>query len=657
MDIGKFVEQQERQRTAAFRKSSAVKQKRDEEPGRWGLNDPDKYYEMYGLPKKLEDKTLVGAFMNGAATHGNALLSRSSLELLPGMYSFDYEVLSFLRDLSNDANKRFEVDLDAEGFTKTGIHTTFDSLRCPAGYFQTPMSYTTVDNAEYRKELGLSSGYTPRQRAIAEEVWRLILSEAKPSAVNVAKLSTGGMRRFSSSVQWKLDFANFITQPIEFERMLDAVDKDDVFTLANKYETIYATYIQKRGQVDRPDKIRYVFDLEYALSGGTKGKPFPTDKKVVIDGREWDDFSAIRARVVHAGPWTINCFLQVLATGHMQAMFKRFPKTFHINTRDEIKSVVDGNYIFCSDVTEYDRSMSRDAIEVAHDMMREVWDERMVKASWRLFTAPYYARPLGLESGKGQWVRNPMDWEEELFAGNRSGHALTSLMAKVNKVIESLIVIDKLYPVLGRAARFLKHEMPLALVNNGDDEIIIARQNVDMIRFKQYRADLSVGHYVVSPEEGNGYSGLLLAKTDVPLVYNPIPRVHTALQKMFIPERGIGGGHRKFWPIGMMVRVENLNNSDVGREVWALTQHHYRKHLEPKYGDIRAIIANGISNMSMRVDGLTERDREVLDDPDKLHYKWLPEEISKGVLDMVTSKIPMERTETILSRYYSGNLV
>lgn len=658
MDIGAALDQDKREAQAReFRRASAVKPVKTKEVGRWGLNNPAEYHDIYGYGKPLKGTDLTGAFMNGESTHGNALITRSSIEIFPGMYSFDEEVLLFLRDLSNEANRLFPVDLDKEGFTKTGIHSSFDSLRCPAGYFQTPMSYTTVDNALYRKELGLTAGYSDRQRQIAEEVWHLVFRNAKPCAVNVAKLSTGGMRRFSSSVQWKLDFANFITQPLEFEMMLDAIANDDWVTLANRYETIYATYIQKRGQVDVAGKKRMVFDAEYARTGGKAGKVFETDKKVHLHGKSWDDFSAVRARVVHAGPWTINCFLQMIASPAMQAMFINYPSTFHVNTRAQIKGVVDGNYIFCSDVTEYDRSMSRDAISVVHDVMKEYWDERMVKASWRLFTSPYYAKPLGLESGRGQWMLNPLSSQDEVFAGNRSGHALTSLVAKVNKVIESLFIIDHIYPVLGRAERFLKHQMPIKLINNGDDEVVVCTSQKDMERFKELRADLSLGHYVVSPEAGNGFSGLLLAKPTDDLVYDPIPKVHTSLQKTFIPERSIGGNHREYWPIGAMVRVDNLNESSIGREIWSLTLSVYRKHLEPKHGDIRAIIAKAASAMSIHVDGLSDQDKEVLDDPDKLHYKWLPEEISDDVVGRVSSKVPLERVETILKRYCTSHLI
>lgn len=658
MDLSAAVEEvKSKERMKAFKLSSSVKELKLNQVSEWGKTDPSRYSEVYPVKHKLTslDK-LDGAFLNGKATHGNALLTRNPVMVLPGMFSQDEDFLLFLRNLSTDLDANFKTDLDSEGFTKTGLYATFDNLRCPAGYFQTPMSYTTVDNASYREELGLTAGYSAREKAIATEFWRIIFSEVEACPVNVAKNSTGGMRRFTKDVQWKLDFANFITQPDNFERMLNAVEEGDALTLANEFETIFATYIQKRGQVDRVGKKRMVMDLTYAITGGAAGSMQETDKKVRLHGQDWDDFSAVRARVVHAGPWTINCYLQMIASPTMQSMFHRFPSTFHVNTAAQLKAVIDGHYIYCSDVTEYDRSMSKDAIRLVHDVMEEFWDKRLVKASWKLFTSPYYAKPLGLESGEGTWVKNPLKWEE-VFAGNRSGHALTSLVAKGNKVVESLFIIDKLYPVLGRVQSFLEHKGPVKLVNNGDDEVVAIPLQDDMRRFVTVRQGKKNGHYLVEPEPGQGYSGMLIHKTDKPLFYDPKPKLHTSLLKTFVPEKGINDPMRAdYWPIGASVRIDNLTQTDLGREIWQMTLHHYRRMLEPRHGDIRAIIAKAHADMRLVIDGRSQADREVLDDADKIHYRWLPSEVSPDVLALKTTKVPQPRVETILSRYYAGHV-
>lgn len=557
--------------SSQYRSSTSVGRVEEDHNPVWGLVPPSKFKKVYGdLPRVDASSFLSKAFANGSSSHGVPLISRKDVALLPGIYSFNPVVLDFQRKLVDELNKHLPVDLDSEGFTKTGIHANFDRLKCVAGYFMNPMSYTTVDNELYRtSELGLRSGMNDVEKQIATEVWDLVWSEAAIKPVNVAKLSTSGMRRFTHDVQWKLSFAEWLFETDNFERMLNAVDKEDQLTLANEFETVYGMYIQKRGQVDSPGKVRKVFDLEYARTGGRKGREFAADKRVTIDGTDYDDFSAVRARVVQAGPWAVNCFLQIPATTAMHSLFERFPDTFHINTPEQTKAVTDGKFIYCSDVTEYDRSMDIADLRLQHEVMARYWDERIVKASWRLYVSPYYSKPLDINGKGGAWVGNPLDWSEagELHSGNRSGHACTSLTAKVQKVIESLIVINHMYPVVGRCRQFLQGKGAMGLVNNGDDEIIWARSLSDMERFKKLRADLSIGRYVVKPEVGQGFSGQLLCRDPVaPLYYTPKAKIHTTFEKMWVPERSIGGLHRKHWPIGVIDRVTNIMKTPEGQK-------------------------------------------------------------------------------------------
>jgi len=641
----------------AYKRSTAASTKRVDPPAEWGKIGPKDYSKSFPPLTPMSQSTGVRhAFGNGVATHSVPLITRKAVTILPRMYSFHPMVLKTQRELSHELDNKLPVDLDERKFTRTGIHADFSKLRTPGGYFMNPMSYTTVDNALYRSELGLSKNYSPRQRTIALEVWKQVWSCAKVTKVKVAKLSTGGGRRFTFDVQWKLAYSQWLMEPDNFEDMLDAVMRDDWLHLANKYEAIYFTYIQKRGQVDSANKKRTVFDLEYAITGGAKGRTFDADKKVVIDGIDYPDFSAMRARVVHAGPWVINCFLQMCGTPVMRGLFAKFPKTFHVNTRDEIISVISGKHITCSDVKEYDRSMSRDAISTVHETMKEVFDERIVKASEKLFNSPYYAKPLDMKGTKGVWVGDITDNSSKVFAGNRSGHALTSLVAKVNKVIETLFVIDLIYPVVGRTEAFMKGDMPMGMVNNGDDEMIWATSKQDIDRYLELRKDLSNGHYVVTEEDGQGFSGLLMKKVG-DTEYDPVPRIHTTFEKMLSPERSIGGKHRAYWAIGAMARIDNIMATETGREAWQIFLSIYRRNLEPEFGSLLDLIKEGMLAVPLEMHSMSVVDKAVIEDPDKLHYMYDDGDVSPEVLSAVTSNIPIEVTEKFLNRYYNGSLL
>lgn len=639
-----------------YKESTSAKDLAKAKPAVWGAVPPSDFKKVYGDLQPVDSSNFTArVFANGVGNHKKPLVTRQPVEILTGIYSFHPTVLRFQRALAETLNDALPVDTDKDGFSRTGIHTPFDRIKCVPGYVSNPISFVPVNNESYRAELGLTK-MTQVQRTIAKEVWHIVLSEVCIKSVNVAKLSTGGMRRFSVDVQWKLAYAEWLFEPDNFEEMLNAVKSNDWMLLANKFETVYAMYMQKRTQVDAPGKPRKVFDLMYAMTSGAKGEAFNTDKRVVIDGQVYDDFSAVRARVVQAGPWVVNCFLQIVATTTMLSMFERFPTVFHVNTADEIKAVIDGKHVFCSDVTEYDRSMAEEDIQIPHDVMREYWDERICMASERLMFSPYYARPLSLTGKQGVWVGDPTDVSSRVVAGNRSGHALTSLIAKVNKVIDTLIVINHIYPVVGRCKFFLEGKGTIGFVNNGDDEIVWADNKSDLERFKVLRADLTIGRYKVEPEVGQGFSGLLLLKTGE-TSYNPSPKVHTTFEKMLVPERSIGGMHRQFWTIGAIERINNIMKLDTGQVAWEIFTRLYRDIMFPEFNkDFMKIIYDAHAALEVKMAGLTENDRSLLDDPNKIAYKFTPDDVSASVLEMVTSKIPPFMVERIVTKYYKGHI-
>jgi hypothetical protein len=632
------------------------------QPHVWGLNDPEKYDETYSpLPTVSSASPLGKLFANGASgQHHKPLVERSAKELLPGVYSFEETHLLFLREFSNTLTAEIPVDVDQDGFSSTGIHRDFGSLKCPAGYMQTPMSAKAVDNTILRRDLGLTDGYSPRQKLIADTIWNEIFSQADASSVNVPKHSAGGMRRFTHDVQWKIDYAQYKTVPRRYDRFLSLVEKSDAYGLANEFEILYGMYINKRLQLDVVGKERLANDWKYALTGGKSGQRRPTDKKVVIDGRAYDDFSACRVRVIDAGPWSINCDLQMVASSHMKSLFRRYPSVFHVNTAEQIKTVVDGKHVFCSDVSEFDQSMSSDALACCFNAMRNYYPEGLVLSAERLSQAPYYARPLEIGGTTGSWVHNPMDWSFKLNAGNRSGHAFTSLIAKGNKVIETLFVIDKVYdlgPDVSGWREVLSGRAPIGLINNGDDEIIWSDSKSMMDRFKRFRSDLKTGHYVVTPEVGNVFSGMLLTRKEKDsLIYHPVPRVHTAFEKMYVPERSIGGVLRPFWPIGVTDRFNNLSSSEAGLAALDIHRVLFKKMMEPKYGPFTALLRQGYSAMPHVRSDLSAIDRSVLVDNDKLHYLYADDEVTASTQALITANIPKEYVRGFLKRYYSGNL-
>lgn len=622
------------------------------------------YHNKYGFMPRMDERSSLGrVFGNGVGNHGQTLIRRTPKEMATGIWSFDPRLMRFQDALASELDKELGVGLDDDDFCTNGVHAGWARLRCVAGYMSDPMSYTPADNGFYRESLGLSLGYTPDQRAIATEFWDIIFSRYKPAAIKVPKKSGGGARRYTPDTDWKRDFALFLYESPRFEAMLKCIEDDDWMTLANELEMVFMMYIQKREQIDTPGKPREVFDLQYALTNGREGRKFNANKHVEIDGVSWSEFSATRCRVIHAGPWVINCVLQIISTGHMQMMFEEFPSVFHVSTPDQITSIIDGNHISCGDVKEYDRSMSKDAIDVPHESAAKFWDPRLIKMSRLLYYSAYYAKPLSSKGTQGVFFKDFRRLDvDQVVGGNRSGHAWTSMIAKGNKCVDTLFVFHAMgLAVKGNVLTYLKSQGVINFINNGDDEVVYTPDAGLMFKYKQHRyGKKQDGHYHVDSEVGQGFSGLLLMYKDKEnLIYNAVPKVHTSFEKIWINERGIGGVFRAFWPVGIIDRINNQELNPAGRAAWEVHNSLYRKMMAPHFGDFMSIVNTAFEKTKLdarTMQALTAADKDVLESPERIYYKYLESDITPAVYNQVTSKIEHRYFDHIIKSYYGGTI-
>lgn len=617
------------------------------------------YFKKYGRLPNMARGSNSHLFGNGVSNHNKPLVSRRPVEVLTGVYSFDPRFLNYLRKLSEELNDKIKVSVDESGFTDNGVFTTFDRLRTVAGYMQNPMSFQMVHNGNYRKELGLQPGYNTVQREIAVNVWRIVLSNWYETPIKITKNSAGGLRRNTSDHEWKKDFCEFIFHEANLERLLVLIEANDWLALANEFEMVFLMYIQKRDQVDTPGKERFVFDLEYALTNGEKGRSRSTDRSIVIDGQSYDDFAATRARLVNAGPWVVNCVLSMMFSGHMQSMFHLFPDTWHINTEEEILGIVQGKHIYAGDVTEYDRSMPEDAIDTFHEVLAEFWDPRLAKMSANLYASAYYSRPTDINGKRGTLVGDYTDLgNKQIVAGNRSGHAATSLVAKVNKVIETLYLFHVMgLRVIGNERSFLRNQEAIGVVNNGDDELVHSSSKQLMDSFVAVRETLSHSVYLVTREKGCVYSGkCLMVDKFGSTQYKAVPRLATALEKIYTPERSIGGKFRPRWPIGVIERMNSRDQHPMGGQMWEIHDRLYHDMMAPHFGSLFGILADATLGMGIDIEQYTPAERELLDGQHKIHYKFKDDQISDKVLDIIMVKHPYQAYKHCVKRYYSGTV-
>lgn len=628
---------------------------------RWlkALNPDDSVHWIFGSMRNLQAP----------------LVDRKAKELLLGVYSFDPRVLNYQRLLSNGLNNELSPSTDENGFVgPNGVHRTFDSLKTVSGYCSTPMSYMTRNNAKYVRDLGLYSGFkSDRHKAIFDELFGMVFGRFKYRPLRVPKLSTAGFPTGTSDPVWKRRAGLWLLS--NMEEPLDLVAEGRIWDLAKKYGVVFCYKQQKRTQVDNPGKKRKAFDLKYALSGGSQGSEVEVDKSIVLDTK-YDDFNAVRVRAIHGAPFLTNIPLQAVSTGTLYALFNWAGPTFHHTDMNKIADLIEksGDAVF-SDISNYDNSMAEFILDAVAESAGKFWDDRLVTWCKALLYAPYFTQPVDyvMEGNKAvaksrpQMIGDPRLGGKQIIAGNRSGHAWTSLIAKTVKVWDTLCVIDDMLgDVVGNVEAYLQHKMPLKIVNNGDDEGLIGPP--DLIQaYRVYRFDpkSNPGYFKAEPEIGQVFSGFMFMKHEGRV--RAIPRLHTPFEKIYVPERSIGGNFRPYWAIGIEQRLtldlspgaDHSQNPSLGK---ALDIHHrlWRDHMARHFGPLTTIILKGKSMepAPLATGGLSRVDIEVLEKPEKLVYKYTDADVSPTVLKIIAgSNIMPEEYMSFVDKYYSGEII
>lgn len=619
--------------------------------------DPDAYTRMYGPLVGYDPRNPTTLFANARQTGTQLVAPRKAREILTGIYSFEPTVLAFQREFVKRANAVGQPELNSDGFSLNGLHTTFDSVRSVSGYPQWPVSALPKSNVGLLRDLKLQEKMTPRQVQIAKEIWRRVWGHMKPTAIKIPKMSTSGPPRNVNDAEMKLQYALALFSGNRYNGYLDAFKSGDISRFYRDYEAAVIMGTNVRWQVDNPGKKRDYWaqaDIERELAPSKR----PITTKVEINGTVYDDFAAMRTRLVNAGPWTINVALQPFATGCMNAMFELYRATWHPD-EDKIADFLEGKHAFFGDVSSYDHSFSEEKIDLSLEVGKEFISPEIMDLASSLFYAAYFTRPLGPDDGP-QLVGNPNRYlEKQVKAGNRSGHAFTSLFAKVWKVIDTVSKFDQMgYDAIANMDAILKGDMPFGCINNGDDEIVWFKSERDYRLFLRLLETQPQEQrmFKVSPEEGAVFSGSVYQLVG-PLKYQAVERITTPFQRIICPERSIGGNFRRFWPLGILERYNKRNSHPVLEEVWRVFDDTYATLMEPHYGSFLGIVQRAHKEIPFSVDDLSWKEIMVLDDPNKMYHRFTDEEIRDQVQESAFRKLQPSFFERMFKEHYKGNYV
>lgn len=633
------------------------------------------WFDFLGEPSSDTDFPWI--FSDGPI-HQSPLVTRKPITILPGfgegdrgVQSFDKAYLRFLDKLTDALNGDASVGVDKDGFQLPGhTHTDFSSFRTVAGYSMTPMSLAPRNNAEFVRSMGLPSDFkNARHRAIFDKFIDSVFGQWKVTSIKTAKLSTAGAPVWTPSARMKREHALFLLANNEKCRSLFRAK--DLRGLAAYAKVVFLLNAGRRDQMDSIGKTRWVFPLDYARTSGKKGEPIKADKRVVIDGVSYGAFSAVRARLFAGAPYSANLMPQIIATGTLHAMFVQYAPTFHCTDAQALIAAIKlGEDMRVADASEYDRSMATFLLKRLFDRARAFWDADVIDWCEHLAFCAYFSRPVGLADpgrpgfdvhgnvNRSVLMGNPFSPKDQVYRGNPSGHAWTSLIAKVMMVFDFLATVDDLtHDVLEEMDAYLNHRKMIRTANNGDDAMFIGEHRL-LNQYVSYRfnPEHNPGYFVLAPELGNVWSGYVCERRPEGgfIAYH---RPQSTLGKIICPERSAGSNFRKRPTIGIIDRINNGDHPYHHRliEIFFRT---WRDEAADTYGGFMDIVNRHHERLNMDAERLTAIDIAVLEKPELLHYRYTEEDVSPSVISMLFEQaLSPAEIMPFVNGAYNGNII
>lgn len=79
--------------------------------------------------------------------------------------------------------------------------------------------------------------------------------------------------------------------------------------------------------------------------------------------------------------------------------------------------------------------------------------------------------------------------------------------------------------------------------------------------------------------------------------------------------------------------------------------------MERSFGSLYGILANAALAMPLDTHDLTMAEKEVLDDPSKLYYKYADGDIRQEIVLISTIHVPVEAFVASIKQFYTGKII
>lgn len=558
----------------------------------------------------------------------NRFSGNKPLEIFPNVLSTDPRFLKLTEDLVSELKgPEWQPKVNKFGLSENGLSGGAERLLTVAGIRATPVATGMEDNSSLRASLGLPTEFrTPRERAIFRELVKEFFGHGASAPARIKKDATTGFPHFTKSmlVKKKLYISTLSFLRDNARKWLTPLD----FIKAMIYPVLLIVY---RLQADLPSKKRTV-DV-----GG--------ESRVDVDNStSFAGHIAMRVRVAYAASGTVNYAMTCLCACIRAGYYARFGKTY------KNRGAADGSTklqrfakVFGIDVTNFDTTVGELLFEaLLEDLEFHQLFTPAVISLWRAcLGAPSISQSPYPADRPKKWRTTGDPGSNAGFSLKRglpSGVAMNPEIGKFMMSFEVLVRYDHLTGnVLGNVARYLAHEMPdMAFLNSADDNLIGVMDPRHADKFVA-----APGYFKLDLEEYPVYLGTIYCG-EPGSVYG-LPNLMSFLERWLVPEHSIGfdeDDRRSQWYTGWVQRKamysEHPRFLDVYHMLDRLVTKHFGKSVEA------LMLEREQPRMKLSVVANSAADMLYMNNPDVIHYRIAPEDVTPAILDMEVATIPAD---------------
>lgn len=614
------------------------------------------------------------------------LFMERGIEIFPGIWSTDPQMLQFKRLLASVLNKELKPSVNEWGMTTgNGVTADFHSLRHINGFGQNPATWPLASNLKLRQEKKLATDFVEDwHKTVFQALVRLFFRGIEPTKMKIRKGSSSMVPYFTTDMEEKKELVRYYHNVAASAGDLIAKGKFTEaylnYDVGGAYAVVYRRQVD--GFVDGKPKDRPVADLDYALTGGEEGRVFVSSKDpTTVDPSFPSDFSLERKRTAMGGPLGINSILMPVAQGMRNKIYDEFAYTLHHTTRASLQTDLrEWKFSIAADVSQHDQYWPTFLIPYIAAELEDLGFEEWWVAIYKMKAhMPFFVSGVGQDEPNlliGDW-RNP-----DINMGLHSGNAFTDIEGTLLMVFcYFLMQVEHTMPQLVKRLQdplsaehilhdYLRGKLPIVLKDKSDDALLGWTDPTLVPKAKalleKMKRDEQVSPYMaISYEHGGAFLGSVLLypqslqMSELTLIGN----VSSLVNRQFNPEYGVQSQQRDrskvkrgfpglAWETLPTVYGDAPAYSTVmdaiefaWQRVYGTSYRRYREVMlaEDKVNLAKFLKMEAAKNpLNGNLDYLTQIDHEVLADPSKLEYKYIDSDITPGVMDILMQGIPVE---------------